>query len=163
MGGRRRVVRVLLAGHFPKARWLVAISVGGSNRGTIADVNVVPLIDVLLVLLVIFMIIPHSQFGLKAEIPQAASPLPPERAPVVIVVQLLADGSLRINQEPISWESLESRLERIYEMRANRAVFIRGDAAVEFSQVARVIDVMRSAGLGPVGLMTPGLEQESLN
>ena len=166
MGGRRRVVRVLLAGHFPKARWLVAISVGGSNRGTIADVNVVPLIDVLLVLLVIFMIIPHSQFGLKAEIPQAAAPLPPERAPEVIeviVVQLLADGSLRINQEPISWESLESRLEKIYKMRANRAVFIRGDAAVEFSQVARVIDVMRSAGLGPVGLMTPGLEQESLN
>jgi len=163
MGGRRRVVRVLLAGHFPKARWHVAISVGGSNRGTIADVNVVPLIDVLLVLLVIFMIIPHSQFGLKAEIPQSAAPLPPERAPEVIVVQLLADGSLRINQEPISWELLELRLEEIYKMRANRAVFIRGDAAVEFSQVARVIDVMRSAGLGPVGLMTPGLEQESLN
>ena len=141
----------------------MAISVGGSNRGIIADVNVVPLIDVLLVLLVIFMIIPHKQFGLKAEIPQAAPPLPNLPEPGVVVVQVLADGSLRINQEPVSWEKLQSRLEEIYKMRANRVVFIRGDAVVEFSRVARVIDVMKGAGLGPVGLMTPGLEQGSLN
>jgi len=58
---------------------------------------------------------------------------------------------------------LQSRLEEIYKMRANRVVFIRGDAVVEFSQVVRVIDVMKGAGLDPVGLMTPGLEQDSLN
>lgn len=141
----------------------MAISVGGSNRGIIADVNVVPLIDVLLVLLVIFMIIPHTQFGLKAEIPQAAAQLPPKTLTEVVVVQLLADGSLRINQEPVIWGNLQSRLEEIYKMRASRVVFIRGDAEVEFSQVARVMDVMKDAGLGPVGLMTPGLEQGSLN
>ncbi len=140
----------------------MTISVDGSNRGIIADVNVVPLIDVLLVLLVIFMIIPHSQFGLKAEIPQAAAPLPPSPVPEV-VVQVLADGSLRINQQPVSRENLQPRLEEIYKMRANRVVFIRGDAVVEFSQVARVMDVMKGAGLGPVGLMMPGLEQSSLN
>jgi biopolymer transport protein TolR len=141
----------------------MAISAGGSNRGIIADVNVVPLIDVLLVLLVIFMIIPHSQFGLKAEIPQAATPLPFSPRPEVVVVQVLADGSLRINQQPVSWENLQSRLEEIYKMRANRVVFIRGDGVVEFSQVAGVIDVMKGAGLGPVGLLTPGLEAGSLN
>ncbi len=140
----------------------MTISVDGSNRGIIADINVVPLIDVLLVLLVIFMIIPHSQFGLKAEIPQAAAPLPPSPVPEV-VVQVLADGSLRINQQPVSRENLQPRLEEIYKMRENRVVFIRGDAVVEFSQVARVMDVMKGAGLGPVGLMTPGLEQSSLN
>ncbi len=140
----------------------MTISVDGSNRGIITDVNVVPLIDVLLVLLVVFMIIPHKQFGLKAEIPQAESTLPPSPVPEV-VVQVLADGSLRINQQPVSWENLQSRLEEIYKMRANRVVFIRGDAVVEFSQVARVIDVMKGAGLDPVGLMTPGLEQDSLN
>lgn len=141
----------------------MAISVGGSNRGIIADVNVVPLIDVLLVLLVIFMIIPHKQFGLEAEIPQAATQLPYSAEPGIVVVQVLADGSLCINQVPVSWEHLQYRLEEIYKMHANRVVFIRGDAVVEFSQVARVIDVMKGAGLGPVGLMTPGLEQESLN
>jgi biopolymer transport protein TolR len=140
----------------------MTISVDGSNRGIIADVNIVPLIDVLLVLLVIFMIIPHKQFGLKAEIPQAA-PLPPAPRPEVVVVQVLADGSLRINQQPVFGEDLQSRLEEIYKMRANRVVFIRGDAIVEFSQVARVIDVMRAAGLGPVGLLTPSVEQGSLN
>jgi biopolymer transport protein TolR len=140
----------------------MAISVGGSNRGIIADVNVVPLIDVLLVLLVIFMIIPHSQFGLIAEIPQAAT-LPPSPVPGMVVVQVLADGSLRINQDHVSWDKLEFRLEEVYRLRANRVVFIRGDAEVEFSRVARVIDVMKDAGLGPVGLMTPGLEQGSLN
>lgn len=140
----------------------MAISVGGSNRGIIADVNVVPLIDVLLVLLVIFMIIPHRQFGLEADIPQAAT-LPPSPEPEAVVVQVLADGSLRINQQSVPWKNLRPRLEEIYKMRANRVVFIRGDAEVEFSQVARVIDVMKDAGLGPVGLMTPGLELGSLN
>jgi biopolymer transport protein TolR len=138
----------------------MGMSVGGSNRGIFVEMNVVPLIDVLLVLLVIFMIIPHKQKGLMAELPQPA-PIkgPVDPPPSVIVVQVLADGTLRINQEVVNWDGLGARLEQIFGSRASRTAFVRGDGALEFQIIARVIDVMRSAGVASVGLMTPGLEK----
>jgi biopolymer transport protein TolR len=138
----------------------MGMSVGGSNRGIVAEMNVVPLIDVLLVLLVIFMIIPHRQMGLKAEIPRSAdatSPVPPQ--PQVVVVQVLADGSVKINQQPVKWEALRDRLQEIFKFRADRTAFVRGDALVEFQVVARVIDDMHAAGISSVGLLTPELEK----
>ena len=137
----------------------MGMSVGGSNRGIFVEMNVVPLIDVLLVLLVIFMIIPHKQKGLMAELPQPASAVPPEPQPAAIVVQVLADGSLRINQEAVQWDRLSGRLQEIFGSRANHTAFVRGDGALEFQVVARVIDVMRAAGVSSVGLMTPELEK----
>ena len=135
-------------------------SVGGSNRGIFVEMNVVPLIDVLLVLLVIFMIIPHKQTGLPVELPQPAPPnLPVDPQPEAIVVQVLADGSLRINQEDVQWDGLRGRLEQIFGSRASRTAFVRGDGALEFQVVAKVIDVMRAAGVSSVGLMTSGLEK----
>jgi len=135
----------------------MGISVGGSKRGIMSEMNVVPLIDVLLVLLVIFMIIPHRQTGLKAEIPQPAPQPQPE--PDIVVVQVLDGGSLKINEQAVAWEALRSRLEEIFRSRANHTAFVRGDAAVEFQIVAKVIDVMQSAGISSVGLLTPQLEQ----
>jgi biopolymer transport protein TolR len=136
----------------------MAIAIGGSQRGTIVELNVVPLIDILLVLLVIFMIIPHHQMGLKAEIPQKAAALPAAPEPEVVVVQVLADGSLRINRQTVEWDALRERLQDVFKVRANRTAFVRGDAAVEFQWIARVIDVMHDAGISSVGLLTPQLE-----
>jgi biopolymer transport protein TolR len=136
----------------------MAIAIGGSQRGTIVELNVVPLIDILLVLLVIFMIIPHHQTGLKAEIPQKAAALPAAPEPEVVVVQVLADGSLRINRQTVEWDALRERLQDVFKVRANRTAFVRGDAAVEFQWIARVIDVMHDAGISSVGLLTPQLE-----
>jgi biopolymer transport protein ExbD len=139
----------------------MGMSVGGANRGIFVEMNVVPLIDVLLVLLVIFMIIPHKQSGLMADLPQPAPTGRSNSQPPAIVIQVLADGSLRINQESVAWERLGSRLEQIFGSRANRTAFVRGDGALEFQVVARVIDVMRAAGVSSVGLMTPGLEKQA--
>ena len=136
----------------------MGISVGG-NRGIFVEMNVVPLIDVLLVLLVIFMIIPHKQSGMTADLPQPANPVSPDPPPAAIVIQVLADGSLRINQESVAWDGLRARLEQILGSRANRTAFVRGDSALEFQVVAKVIDTMRAAGVRSVGLMTPGLEK----
>ncbi len=138
----------------------MGISVG-SKRGVVSDPNIVPLIDILLVLLVIFMLIPHSR-GLRAQIPQECVARDRDGCsggdkPGVVVVQVLADGSFRVNQEPVKWENLESRLTRVFELRADRTAFIRGDASVEFAVVARVIDVMHTAGIAPVGLLTQHL------
>jgi len=136
----------------------MAMQVGGKG-GAFAEMNVVPLIDILLVLLVIFMIIPHQQKGLLAEIPQPAppaSPAPPDEG--VIVVQVQSSGELRINKQPVTWDDLGNRLEAIFKLRASKVAFIRGDALVEFALVARIVDVMHGSGIS-VGLLTPGLEQ----
>lgn len=132
----------------------------GGKHGITADPNVVPLIDILLVLLVIFMIIPHHQTGLDAKLPQPSSDqaVDVSKPDPVIVVQVLGDGSLKINQEPVSWDRLSPRLEEVFKQRAQRIAFIRGDAPVEFATVARVLDVMRQLDLS-VGLLTPKLEQ----
>jgi biopolymer transport protein ExbD len=136
----------------------MAMQVGGKG-GAFAEMNVVPLIDILLVLLVIFMIIPHGQKGLTAAIPQPAPPtfrtLPDE---TVIVVEVQNSGELRINEQPIAWDDLGNRLEAIFKLRATKVAFIRGDALVEFALVARIVDVMHGSGIS-VGLLTPGLEQ----
>jgi biopolymer transport protein ExbD len=109
------------------------------------------------VLLVIFMLIPHSQ-GLPAEIPQACGVQGSENCgqdkPHIVVVQVLADGSLRVNQELVNWENLETRLHEVFKVRGDRTAFVWGDGSVEFAMVARVIDVMRAAGIAPIGLLT---------
>jgi len=135
----------------------MGIAVGGANRGAVSEMNVVPLIDILLVLLVIFMILPHTQTGLDVALPQqSVGTVVPQ--PEAVVVQVLGDGSLRINQEQVEWNSLQARLEVVYKFRGDHSAFIRGDTLVQFGVVAKAIDVMRTAGISSVGLLTPGLD-----
>src|SRR5215467_4080371 len=126
----------------------------GGKRGLTVDMNVVPLIDILLVMLVIFMIIPHYSTGLDTQLPQPATDSKPTEPDIVIVVQIQQDGSLKINEESVSWDRLSPRLEEVFKERARKTAFIRGDAPVEFATVARVVDVMRELDLS-VGLLTP--------
>jgi|SRR5215475_4466500 len=135
----------------------MAISVGGAKRGAFVEVNVVPLIDILLVLLVIFMVIPNSR-GMKVQVPQS-SERPSMRTHDVVVVEVLADGSLTLNQQPVPWANLRDRLQDVSKFRSARVAFIRGETPVEFQMVAQVIDDMRAAGISSVGLLTPELEQ----
>ncbi len=131
----------------------------GGKRGILMDVNVVPLIDILLVLLVIFMIIPHHQRGLEASLPQQTSP-PNDPVPEgLVVVQVTADGSVQINGSVVQLDELRDRLERIFALRAHRVAFLQGDRTLEFQAVARVLDVMHVAGISPVGLLSSELEK----
>jgi len=138
----------------------MAMSVGG-GKGPKADINMTPMIDVLLVLIIIFMVItPLTPHGLEALVPQ---PPPPNTKPnlsdqrtVVIVIE--KDGSIKINQDPVQESNLQQRLEEIFKTRAERVVFVKGDPDLEFAPVARAIDIAHGAGIDKVGLMTPKSE-----
>ena len=112
-----------------------------------SGINVTPLIDILLVLLIVFMVItPMTSRGLEAEIPRpATAPLPAPDTGVVISVA--ADGSLRINQETVTREQLPSRL------KLHRAVFVQGAPDAAYERVVEVIDLARGAGIAQIGLM----------
>lgn len=140
----------------------MAMKVGGEKGGAIAEMNIVPLIDILLVLLIIFMVItPLTPRGLEALVPQPAPPnaqANPDVLAKTIVVQVLANGSLKINQEDTTWEALGPRLDEIFKTRAERIAFIKGESDVLFERVAKAIDIMRSSGIDSVGLITAKVE-----
>lgn len=139
----------------------MGIQVGGSKSGAIADMNVVPLIDILLVLLIIFMVItPLTPKGLEALVPQPApnQPANQEIQQKTVVVQVTASGSLKINQEDHTWETLGPRLSTIFKERAEKVAFVKGDDNVLFADIARAIDIMRQSGIDKVGLITARIE-----
>ena len=138
----------------------------GPKGGQSANMNVTPLIDVLLVLLIIFMVItPLTPKGLEALVPQPPPPNQKQQATPdrTIVVQLIDHGAgnppgLKINQDEATWENLQGRLEDIFKTRAEKVMFVKGDDNVPFADVASVIDIAHSAGVDKVGLITARIE-----
>jgi biopolymer transport protein TolR len=139
----------------------MGMQVGGKG-GALAEMNVVPLIDILLVLLIIFMVItPTTPKGLEALVPQPSPPNQQQNQDIqakTIVVQVMEGGKLKINQEDTTWDTLGGRLEDIFKQRAEKVAFVKGDESVIFSDVARAIDIMRRSGVDKVGLITAKLE-----
>jgi biopolymer transport protein TolR len=137
----------------------MGMGVVAGRRGIVSDVNVVPLIDILLVLLVIFMIIPHRQQGLDAVIPQQQIDRAGYDPPETIIVQIASNGSVRINQLEVRFERLGDRLQEIFARRSDRVAFLQADRSLEFQAVAQVLDLMHSAGASPIGLLSSELEK----
>jgi biopolymer transport protein TolR len=139
----------------------MAMSMGGGG-GYSSDINVTPMIDILLVLLIIFMVIvPVTPKGLDALVPQP----PKDKQPMnqnndrTIVVQVMyrkgAAPSYKINEIDVAKGELLAKLTEIYSNRAERIMFVRGDDDVDFRYVAEVIDIGHAANVDHIGLMTP--------
>jgi biopolymer transport protein TolR len=139
----------------------MGMAVGGPGGGPKADINMTPMIDVLLVLIIIFMVItPLTPKGLEALVPQ---PPPPnqkvqEDNTRTVVIVINRDKSMMINQEQTDENKLGARLEEIFKTRAERVVFVKGDPDLEFKDVAKAIDIAHGAGIDKVGLMTAKVE-----
>jgi len=137
---------------------------GGNTGGAMSDINVTPMIDVLLVLLIIFMVIvPITPKGLNTLVPQ-----PPKHAEDTpdnsrtIVVSVLANGkgepSYMINSDNFAKSALEPKLVEIFAARQEKVMFVKGDKDLDFSKVAEVIDMGHQAEVDNIGLITPRIE-----
>src|SRR3970040_737123 len=140
----------------------MGMAVGGKKGAAMSDMNVVPLIDILLVLIIIFMVItPLTPKGLQAVVPQPSPPDTKQQQELelkTVVVQVLENNVLKINEDAADWTTLGPRLNEIFQLRAEKVAFVKSDDAIFFAQVARAIDVMRASGVEKVGLITARLE-----
>lgn len=133
----------------------MAMTVGG-KKGAMADINITPYIDILLVLLIIFMVItPTRQLDLDVKVPQPPPPgqenVPPD--PSVIVVSMGDNAQIAINQELVDISALGPKLQEIYSARANKNMFISASAKLPYGDVVKVIDIAKGAGVGDIGLI----------
>lgn len=133
----------------------MSFNLGAGGRPA-AEMNVTPLIDVLLVLLVIFMIItPMDPHGLFTDVPQQKGKGAQADAPIVLQLKQQKSGapSISINLQALAWSDLRNRLIDIYKSRADRVLFVKGDPDVEFEYVAQVIDTAQGVNVRRVGLI----------
>lgn len=133
----------------------MAMSAGDSEGGLTNDINVTPMIDVLLVLLIIFMVIvPMARKTIDVQLPDPTpQPTPPGPPPQNIVLQVMEGGKFKINSEEQSREALAKRLKEIYDPRPDKLIFVKGDSLAKYQDVIFAMDVARGAGVKVIGHM----------
>jgi biopolymer transport protein ExbD len=134
-----------------------------AKSGAMSDINITPLIDVMLVLLIIFMVVtPLAQKGLDISLPQPPPPNQPEqKTPSNQVVLALEEGAITVNKNPVTVEELESRLRDIYQARSDKTIFVRATGAVPYGRVVQAMDLAKGAGVERIGIISEKMIEEA--
>jgi biopolymer transport protein ExbD len=132
----------------------------GNKGGAMANINITPYIDILLVLLIIFMVItPIRQMDLDVKVPQSSeSDTPSAPDPSVIVVSVSETAQIAINGTEQTLSRLGDELQKIYSERSNKNMFISASPKLPYGDVVRVIDIAKGAGVGDIGLVTQEIQ-----
>ena len=134
-----------------------------AESGAMADINITPLIDVMLVLLIIFMVVtPLAQRGLDISLPQPPPPnQPQQQTPTNQVVLGLEEGAITVNRTPTSMEELEGRLKDIYQARSDKTIFVRATGTVPYGRVVQAMDIAKGAGVERIGIISEKMIEEA--
>jgi len=132
----------------------MAMSTGGGGGGLTNDINVTPMIDVLLVLLIIFMmVVPMARKAIDIQLPDPNPAVAPANAvSQQIVLEVLPNGAFSVNKEPLNKDNLTERLKQIYEGRPDKLIFVKGDPTVKYQDVIFAMDMARQAGVKVIGV-----------
>ncbi len=136
----------------------MGMSQAAGSEGTMKDINVTPVIDVMLVLLIIFMVVtPLTQAGHDVELPESADDLQldQEPDPNQLVLNIDEGGQVTINKQPVTWDELPLRIRDIFETRADKTLFLRAAPTLKYGEVVAVLDVARGNGVERVGIVPP--------